>query len=167
MLSDLERKRIEAEAGHHEQRRAAVSEALMIVQETRGWVSDESVRDIAEVLGMTVEEVDGIATFYDLVFRKPVGRHVIMVCDSVSCWIMGEQTISAHLKQRLGVELGGTTADGMFTLLPVGCLGACDRAPAMMVDGEIYEDLTPERADEILARYRTGADAHTSHTAHG
>jgi NADH-quinone oxidoreductase subunit E len=163
MLSELEKKRIEEEAGHHEQRRGAVSEALMIVQETRGWVSDESIRDVAEVLGMSVEEVDGIATFYDLVFRKPVGKHVIMVCDSVSCWVMGEETLSAHLKKSLGVEMGGTSGDGMFTLLPVGCLGACDRGPAIMVDGQIFEDITPERADEILTRYRTGRDAHTAH----
>ncbi len=163
MLSELEKKRIEAEAAHHEQKRGAVSEALMIVQEGHGWVSDEHVRDIAEVLGMTVEEVDGIATFYDLVFRKPVGKHVVMVCDSVSCWIMGEETLAAHLRQSLGVEMGGTSADGMFTLLPVGCLGACDRAPALMIDGQIFEDMTPEGADELIARYRTGRDAHTAH----
>ncbi|HVO38680.1 MAG TPA: NADH-quinone oxidoreductase subunit NuoE [Spirochaetia bacterium] len=163
MLSSRERQLIEAEARHHEQRRGAVSEALMILQESRGWVSHDAIRDVAEVLGMTVEEVDGIATFYDLVFRSPVGKHVIMVCDSVSCWVMGEEKISDHLQKRLGVEPGGTTADGMFTLLPVGCLGACDRGPALMVDGEIVEDITPERADEIIARCRKESDAHTAH----
>ncbi len=163
MLSDREKQLIEAELTHHEHKRGAVSEALMILQESRGWVSHEAIRDVAEALGMTVEEVDGIASFYDLVYRSPVGKHVIMVCDSVSCWVMGEPRISDLLKKRLGVELGGTTADGMFTLLPVGCLGACDRGPALMVDGEIIEDITPERADEIIARCRKESDAHTAH----
>ncbi len=171
MLSPEERQKIEEEARHHEQRRAAVSEALLIVQESRGWVSDEGIADVAEILGMSVEEVDGIATFYELIYRKPVGKHVIMVCDSVSCWITGEERISAHLRQRLGIEPGGTTTDGAFTLLPVGCLGACDAGPAMMVDGELFDNLTPERADEILARYGLprgaadgmGADAQAAH----
>jgi NADH-quinone oxidoreductase subunit E len=151
MLSDHERERIEEDARLHEHRRAAVSEALLIVQESRGWVSDEAVEDIAQVLGISREEVEGIATFYELIFRKPVGRHVIMICDSVSCWITGEERITGHLKQKLGVELGGTTQDGSFTLLPIGCLGACDTGPAMMVDGELYDRLTPDRVDEILA----------------
>jgi NADH-quinone oxidoreductase subunit E len=151
MLSDRERERIEDDARHHEHRRAAVSEALLIVQESRGWVSDEAVTDIAEILGMTKEEVDGIATFYDLVFRRPVGRHVVMVCDSVSCWVTGEEKVMDRLAQRLGVALGGTTTDGAFTLLPVGCLGACDAGPAMLVDGTLYDHLTPEKAEEILS----------------
>ncbi len=152
MLSARERERIEEEARQHEQRRAAVSEALLIVQESRGWVSDEGIADVAEILGLSREEVEGIATFYELVFRKPVGRHVIMVCDSVSCWITGEERISGHLRQRLGIEMGGTTEDGAFTLLPIGCLGACDTGPAMMIDGELYDRLTEEKVDEILGR---------------
>ena len=171
MLSPHERQQIEEEARHHEQRRGAVSEALLIVQESRGWVSDEAVADVAGILGMSREEVDGIATFYELIFRKPVGTHVIMVCDSVSCWITGEERITAHLRERLGVELGGTTTDGAFTLLPAGCLGACDAGPAMLVDGELFDKLTPARADEILERYglprgtadERGADAQTAH----
>jgi NADH-quinone oxidoreductase subunit E len=155
MLSDKEREKIEEEARHHEHRRAAVSESLLIVQESRGWVSDEAVADVAQALGMSAEEVDGIATFYDLIFRKPVGRHVVMVCDSVSCWVTGEEKILEHLQRRLEVTLGGTTKDGAFTLLPVGCLGACDAGPAMLVDGRLFEHLTPERAEEILSQYET------------
>jgi NADH-quinone oxidoreductase subunit E len=151
MLSDRERERIEKDARLHEHRRAAVSEALLIIQESRGWVSDEAVDDVAQVLGISREDVEGIATFYDLIFRKPVGRHVIMVCDSVSCWITGEERITAHLKQKLGIDLGGTTPDGSFTLLPIGCLGACDAGPAMMVDGELFDSLTPEKVDGILS----------------
>jgi NADH-quinone oxidoreductase subunit E len=163
MLSERERERIEEEARATEDPRAAVSEALAIVQESRGWVSDEGVADVAVALGMSAEEVDEIATFYELIYRRPVGRHVIHVCDSVCCWIMGEEGILAHLRRRWGVEMGGTTPDGRFTLLPIGCLGACDHAPAMMVDGEIFGDLTPEGVDGILSRIEGGADAEAAH----
>jgi NADH-quinone oxidoreductase subunit E len=99
---------------------------------------------------MTVEELDGVATFYNEIYRKPVGRHVILVCDSVVCWIMGYDGVREHLTRRLGIDLGQTTPDGRFTLLPVQCLGACDHAPAMTVDGELYIDLDPEKIDKIL-----------------
>ena len=82
-----------------------------------------------------------------------MGRHVIRVCDSVSCWIVGYEQIRDHLRQRLQVEFGQTTADGRFTLLPIVCLGACDRAPAMMIDEDLYGNLTPEAVDAILERY--------------
>ena len=164
MLSARERERINEEARHHEHRRAAVSEALLIVQKERGWVSDEGIADVAAALGLSVDEVDGIATFYDLIFRRPVGKHVIMVCDSVSCWIMGEEKIREHLQRRLGIGLGGTTKDGAFTLLPVGCLGACDAGPALMIDGKLFENLTPEKADTILSQYGMGADGQTAHS---
>jgi NADH-quinone oxidoreductase subunit E len=153
MLSTHEKERILEEARLHEHPRAAVSEALLIVQEGRGWVPDEAIGEVASILGMSAEEVEGIATFYELIFRKPVGKHVILVCDSVSCWITGEEKITAHLQRKLGIGLGGTTPDGAFTLLPAGCLGACDAGPAMMIDGTLYDTLTPERADEILAHY--------------
>jgi NADH-quinone oxidoreductase subunit E len=164
MLTDHEKQRIEEEMRQHEHPRAAISEALLIVQEGRGWVPDEELAEVAQILGMSASEVEGVATFYELIFRRPVGKHVIMLCDSVSCWITGEQRILEHLSARLGVGYGQTTADGAFTLLPVGCLGACDKGPAMMVDGKLYESLTPERADEILSQYGKGSDAETSHS---
>jgi NADH-quinone oxidoreductase subunit E len=91
-----------------------------------------------------------VATFYNLIFRKPVGKHVIMVCDSVSCWIMGEERLIDHLQRKLGIKPGETTPDGMFTLLPTVCLGHCDQAPVMMLDGEIIANLTEEKIDEVL-----------------
>jgi NADH-quinone oxidoreductase subunit E len=163
MLSDRERKKILEEARHHEHPRAAVSEALMVVQESRGWVSDQGIADVADALGMSREEVDGVATFFDLVFRKPVGKHVLMVCDSVSCWITGAEPLLDHLRRVLGVDLGGTTEDGLFTLLPAGCLGACDAGPAMLVDGALFDRLTPEKAGEILARFRKDEDGTPAH----
>ena len=95
-----------------------------------------SIRDIGELLEMSPADLDSVATFYNLIFRKPVGRHVIMLCDSVSCWIMGYERMREHLTGRLGIRFGETTPDNRFTLLPIVCLGACEQAPAMMVDNE-------------------------------
>ena len=154
MLKEEEIRDIRAEMGRYPTARAAAPEALRIVQRSRGWVSTDAVRDIASFLGLAAEEVEGVATFYNLIFRRPVGRHVILVCDSVSCWIMGYESVKERLMQRLGVGLGQTTPDGRFTLLPVGCLGACHRAPALMVDGDLHENLSPEGLDRILEGYR-------------
>jgi NADH-quinone oxidoreductase subunit E len=154
MLSAEEKKEIEAEFPRYERKRAACVEALKIIQRHRGWVSDEALVEIAEFLEMGPAELDAVATFYNLIFRRPVGRHVILVCSSVTCWIMGYEDILAHLKKRLGIDLGETTADGLFTLLPVVCLGACDQAPVMMIDDTLYGNLDPAKIDEILAEYR-------------
>lgn len=153
MLTAQEQQEIAAELGHYPEKRAVCIEALKIVQQHRGWVSDESLRDIAAFLEMTPDELDGVATFYNLIFRKPVGRHVILVCDSVSCWIMGYDRLRERLAARLGIRLGETTADGRFTLLPIVCLGTCDHAPAMMIDEDLYRDIEPEAIDAILDRY--------------
>ena len=123
MLSDLERQDIERELAHYPDKQAACVEALKVVQQHRAWVSDESLKDVAQVLGMTPEEVDGVATFYNLIFRKPVGRHVAFVCNSISCWLMQGDDLRQRLESTLAVRLGGTTEDGRFTLLPIVCLG--------------------------------------------
>jgi NADH-quinone oxidoreductase subunit E len=154
MLTESEKKEIEAEARHYDYKRAACVDALKIVQRHRGWVSDESLRDVAEYLGMTPDELDNVATFYNLIFRKPVGKHVILVCDSVSCWIMGYERVRQRLSERLGIGFGETTADERFTLLPIVCLGTCDHAPAIMIDGDLCRDVDPEKLDAILAQYR-------------
>jgi NADH-quinone oxidoreductase subunit E len=103
---------------------------------------------------MTPDELDSVATFYSLIYRQPVGRHVILICDSVTCWIMGYEDLLAHLTDCLGIGLGETTEDGRFTLLPVACLGACDHAPAMMIGDELYDDLDRLKIDRILERYK-------------
>jgi NADH-quinone oxidoreductase subunit E len=153
MLTDQEKKEIQQELGKYAQKRAAGPEALKIVQRNRGWVSDENLSDVARFLDMTEEELDSVATCYNLIFRRPVGRHVILICDSVTCWIMGYENLFDHLKQRLGISLGQTTSDGRFTLLPVACLGACDKAPAVMIDEKLYGDLNISKLDEIIELY--------------
>jgi NADH-quinone oxidoreductase subunit E len=153
MLTAQERKEIEVAADHYELKKAAGIEALKIVQKHRGWVSDEALNDVAEMLEMSQTDLDAVATFYNFIFRRPVGRHVILVCDSVSCWIMGYDAIVNHLKARLGIDFGETTGDGRFTLLPQVCLGACDRAPVMMIDEQLYVELDAKKIDEILASF--------------
>jgi NADH-quinone oxidoreductase subunit E len=153
MLTAKEKKEIEAEFPRYEQKRAACVEALKIVQRHRGWVSDETLIDVAEFLELNPAELDAVATFYNLIFRKPVGKHIILVCNSVSCWIMGSERILEHLQDRLGIVLGETSADGVFTLLPIVCLGACDQAPAMMIDDQLYGNLDSAKIDEILSTY--------------
>ncbi len=154
MLTAKEISEIEREVGNYPRRDAVSIDALKIVQSHRGWVSDESLADIAEYLGMSATDLDSIATFYNLIYRRPVGRHVITVCDSASCWIMGGERIREHLEKRLGIGLGETTPDNRFTLLPTVCLGCCDHAPAMMVNGDLHSDLSPQKIDAELEKYK-------------
>jgi NADH-quinone oxidoreductase subunit E len=154
MLTEKEITKIDQEISHLPHKSAACIEALKIVQQERGWVSDNSIKLIAEHLETSPEEVDSVATFYNLIFRKPVGRHVILLCDSISCWVVGYERIRDHLKARLGIDWGETTGDDRFTLLPIPCLGTCDHAPAMMIDNDLHRDLTAERIDEILEQYQ-------------
>lgn len=153
MLSAEEQRELDELTRGLPTRRAAAIDALRLVQRHRGWVSDEAIRDLAGALETSVEDLDGVATFYNLIYRRPVGRHVILLCDSVSCWIVGYRALRRRLEERLGIGFGETTDDGRFTLLPIACLGACDGAPALMIDEDLHRDLTPERLDEILGRY--------------
>ena len=154
MLSVEEKQEIEGMLHHYPDRRALCIEALQAVQRHRGFVSDEGLADAAEFLDMRREELEGVATFYNRIFRRPVGRHVILVCDSVSCWIMGCERLREQFAARLRIGYGDTSTDGRFTLLPNVCLGACDHAPAMMIDEDLHHDVDPERLDDLLERYR-------------
>ncbi len=154
MLTEQERKEIELEFPRYATKRAVCIDAMKIIQKHRRWVSDEAIHDIAEFLNMEPDELDSVATFYNLIYRKPVGRHVIAICDSVSCWIMGYERLLNQLQTRLGIKIGETTKDDRFTLLPNVCLGACDHAPVIMIDNDTYRDLTSDKLDAILAKYK-------------
>lgn len=154
MLSKDEIRRIDQEIALVPVPRAASIEALKIVQHQRGWVSDESLQAISAHLGISAEELDSVATFYNLIFRKPVGRNIILLCDSISCYVMGYEQIYAHLQQLLSIKFGETTPDNRFTLLPNPCLGSCDHAPVLMINQDTYRDLTDEKLEEILKEYK-------------
>lgn len=153
MLTEEIRNEINSEAAHCNPRSGACIDALRIVQRHHRWVSDEHVRDVAALLDMSPDEVDGVATFYNLILRKPVGRHVIRLCSSVSCYVMGYETLRDWFARNLGIQEGETTPDGRFTLVPNQCLGNCDHAPSFMIDDDLYQDLEPAKVTEILAHY--------------
>jgi NADH-quinone oxidoreductase subunit E len=127
-----------------------IVDMLRAIQAFHGWVPDEGVVLTAQTLGILPIEVEEVATFYDKIFRYPVGRKVIHVCDSICCWANGADMIADHLQKTLKIDFGQTTSDGVFTLLPTCCLGACSDAPAMMIGLTIHGHLTPQKINEIL-----------------
>ncbi len=153
-LSPEERREIDAAIARFPSRRSVAIEAMRIVQRRRGWLSDEALAAVADFVGTSADDLDGVATFYNLILRRPVGRHVVLYCDSVSCWIMGSDRLREALAARLEVQPGGTTPDGRFTLLPIVCLGLCEHAPALMVDGDVHLDVDPTKIDAVLEPYR-------------
>ena len=154
MLTTAEKTEIDKAISLVPVKKAAGIEALKIVQEHRRWISDESIKDVAEYMDMSAEELDSVATFYNLLFRQPVGRHIILLCDSISCWVMGYENIRIELESRLQIKYGQTTKDGRYTLLPNCCLGTCDCAPAFMIDNDLYRNVTVEQLDKILEKYQ-------------
>jgi NADH-quinone oxidoreductase subunit E len=148
-----DRASIEQEMQHYEDPRAASIGALKIVQKRHGWVPDGALPAIGSLLGISASDVEGVATFYSLIFRRPVGRYVIKVCDSVACFLTGYEQVRDEVCKQLGVGLGETTADGRFTLLPICCLGACDRGPALMIDDDTHFDVAPQDIARLLERY--------------
>ena len=154
MLTEEERSEIEAEVAVAEKKQATAPDALKVVQRHRGWVSDEALKDVAAMLDMSPARLDSVATFYCGIYRRPVGRHVILICDSVSCWIMGYNPLREQITARLGINLGQTTTDNRFTLLPTACLGVCEQAPAILIDGNVHGNLTLGKLDDILAQYK-------------
>lgn len=149
-LRDAERQKIEAAAAEFPQRRSALIPALRIVQESRGCVDREAMQDIAAAFDLHPMEVEEVATFYTMINTRPVGKHLIQVCRSISCFIMGSNPLLRHLEEKLGVAVGETTPDGKFTLVAVECLGSCGTAPVMQVNEDYHENLTPEKVDQIL-----------------
>ena len=152
-LSASELTAIQHEMHHYEDPRAATIEALKLVQKERGWVPDGAIYAISDVLGIPASDVEGVATFYSQIFRQPVGRHIIRYCHSVVCFINGYQTIQQALEEKLGIRPGQTTADNRFTLLPVCCLGNCDKGPSMMIDDDTHSHLSLDNLDELLEQY--------------
>lgn len=153
MLSEKDREEILELAAQYAEKQAAGIESLKIVQERYGWVSDEHVKDISSLLEMEPAELENVATFYSLIFRRPVGRHVVYVCDSISCWIMGSSEVASRLRELLGVGFGETSGDGRFTLLPISCVGACDHAPALRIDRDTYTQVGVGELKKILEGY--------------
>jgi len=157
-LSESEIAAIDAELCHVPVPAGAAIDALKIVQAHRGWISDESLKAIANHLGMSAAELDGIATFYTLIFRRPVGEKVILLCNSVSCWIKGCDGLQQKITEQLGIGMGETTPDNKYTLLPMTCLGACDKAPVMMVGDDLHEEINAQSVQALFTDANSGGE---------
>jgi NADH-quinone oxidoreductase subunit E len=152
MIPENLKKELEARVASAITPREAAVDVMKELQNHYGWLTDEGVVEAAEILGLSPLQVEELATFYEMIYRRPVGKKVIKVCDSISCWTMGNEALMDHLANKLSVEPGGTTAAGTFTLLPCSCLGNCGNSPAMMVGENMYEKLTPDMLDAILEK---------------
>ena len=131
--------------------RSALIPLLMLVQRERGWIDNPGVNFLAKFLNLEVTDIWETATFYSMFNLRPVGRHHIQICKTLSCKIMGEPEITEHICSKLGIHPGDTTEDGKFTVTMVECLGSCGTAPMMQIGFDYYEDLTVEKVDNILA----------------
>jgi NADH-quinone oxidoreductase subunit E len=135
--------------------REAAVDVMKELQSHYGWLTDEAVQEAAAILSLSQLQVEELATFYEMIYRRPVGKQVIHVCDSISCWAMGGETLMERFKSLLGIVPGNTTTDGTFTLLPCCCLGNCGNAPAVMVGDRQFGPVLPDSVDELLAELRS------------
>lgn len=154
MITDQLRQELEQRVSHAMTPREAAVDVMKELQRHYGWLTDEAVNEAAGLLGLSPLQVDELATFYEMIYRRPVGRHVIHVCDSISCWSLGGETLLKHFERLLGIETGGTTPDGLFTLLPCCCLGNCGKAPAVMVGEQEFGPVSLECAEALLTELR-------------
>lgn len=144
---------IEHHMEHYPYPRAACLDALKCVQRRNGWVDDAQMNAIAQMLSMSVADLEGVATFYNRIYRQPVGRHVILLCDSIACFLMGAETLAEAFQRELGIQYGQTTADGRFTLLPICCLGNCDKGPTLMIDEDTHGLVDVSSVKQLLEKY--------------
>jgi NADH-quinone oxidoreductase subunit E len=157
MISEELRQSLKEQIEHVEHPRELAVDVMFAIQDFYGYLTDEGVEETAQLLKMSSLEVEQLATFYTFIYREPVGKYVIHVCDSVVCWMDGYESIKDYLCKNLKIQTAETTPDGLFTLLPVCCVGYCDRSPAMLINKKVYGNLTPDKIDGILAKLKTEA----------
>ena len=157
MLPEALLESLQKEIAKVEHPREMAVDIMVALQNHHGYLTDEALEDGARLLGMTTLELDELATFYDFIYREPVGRYVVHVCDGVVCWMNGYESVVNYLCKKLGIRIGETTEDGLFTILPTACIGYCDLSPAVLINRKAYGPLTPERIDEILQRLKAQA----------
>ena len=154
MLSAQARQKIEVIKGAHETNQSALIPALHAAQEDQGWLSEETQREVAGLLGLTEQTVRGVVSFYTMFYQRPVGKYVLQVCRNLSCCAMGGHRLQKQIEEKLNVKEGETTTDGRFTLLSVECLGSCGTAPVMMVNDKYYENLSAQDVDRLLTELK-------------
>ncbi len=154
MLPDELRQELSDHCTHYANRRVGL---IWVMQQLQahydGWLPDHAIYEAADIVGVSAPEVEGVATFFNWFFRQPVGKKIIVTCDSISCYLGGCDNNLEHLENKLGIRLGETTPDGEYTLLPIVCLGNCDKAPCMMVGDDLHSNVTPEMLDSLFEKY--------------
>ncbi|MFQ6132628.1 MAG: NADH-quinone oxidoreductase subunit NuoE [Armatimonadota bacterium] len=150
MLAKIKDSEAEELARRYPRRRSAVLPLLWLAQERDGYVTAEAIAGIADALGLTTTEVRDVASFYHMLHLEPVGEHIIELCTNLSCMLRGGEELFQYLQEKLGIGEGETTPDGKFSLFEAECLGYCDVAPMMQINGVVYGNLTEEKVDEIL-----------------
>jgi NADH-quinone oxidoreductase E subunit len=154
MFSEDQRTKLEALKKRYQKPQAVIMAALWMWQENEGWISDDGMKAVADILGLPLHHVLGVVTFYSMYNRKPVGRHKIEVCTNVSCMLRNSEKIVKHIESRLHIAAGETTADKKFTLVEAECLGSCGTAPMMQIGDTYYENLDEEKVNKILAELK-------------
>lgn len=154
MLNDTSIKELEAIREKYPNSRAALLPALYIAQKQFGWLSPEAFESVSKSLGVPKSSIKGVATFYAMFKHKPAGRHLIQLCTNVSCMVFGAEDFLSLLKNKYNVEVGGTSPDGRFSLVVMECIGACDRAPAMLVNEDFHSGLNENNILQILEGYK-------------
>ncbi len=148
------REKIDEIVSKSETRQSALIPVLHEVQNKYGWLSSESMKEVAEILGIPPASIQNVATFYTMFFTKPIGRHVIWICRTLSCALRGAEHVEHYLSEKLGIHTGETTPDGKITLLEAECLASCGTAPVMLLDDELCENLTRKKIDELIEKLR-------------
>jgi NADH-quinone oxidoreductase subunit E len=155
MIPEELRTRLQTKIAAADDPREQAINVMYEIQRHYGYLTDEGLLEAAALVGATPLELEELATFYDFIYREPVGRFVLHVCDGVVCWMFHEGSLFDYLCQKLGVCPGEVSADGRFTVLPTACIGFCDQAPAMVINGRFFGNLTPESIDEILEQLKS------------
>jgi len=150
MISEQAKQRMRDLAARYPVARSAVMPALYIAQQEEGYISQEALEAVAGAIGLTVDDVESIATFYTMYYQRPPGKKIIKVCTSISCYLRNCYALVSHLEQRLGIKRGETTIDGNYTLLTAECLASCGTAPVLQVNDEFVENVTLEMADALI-----------------
>ncbi|SRR6266516_4624118 len=155
MISEQAKQRMRDLAVRYPVARSAVMPALYIAQQEEGYITQEALEAVAEAIGLTVDDVESIATFYTMYYQRPPGKKSIKVCTSISCYLRNCDALVSHFEERLGVKRGETTADGNYTLLTAECLASCGTAPVLQVNDEFVENVTLEMADTLIDEWNS------------
>jgi NADH-quinone oxidoreductase subunit E len=156
MISDETMQRFDQLVRRYPEKRSALIPMLHEVQAEVGYLSPEAIEWVAGYLGLSPADVMSVASFYDMLHLEPVGKHLIYVCQNLTCSLLGAERLIHHLENKLGIRMGETTPDGLISLKRMECLASCGTAPAIQIDGIFHERMTPQKLDDLLGRLRDG-----------